>query len=207
MRRSSISDRSHAEGRPGEETGRRQPDARVPFRQTIGRANHRQGSAKAESVSSGRRSPALSEAPARTAYGPRREAAKLSGVCTLVEARELVLRSLRLIEAPSRRGGRAVECTALEMRHACKGIGGSNPPLSANHHSHIRDLSAIVSQLMSPLWASIAACKRGAMPTAHLCLARKEPTETQRGRSHRARLSSGRIASSERLPNLFFADL
>ncbi len=30
-----------------------------------------------------------------------------------------------------RRGGRAVECTALEMRHACKGIGGSNPPLSA----------------------------------------------------------------------------
>jgi hypothetical protein len=24
-----------------------------------------------------------------------------------------------------------VECTALEMRHACKGIGGSNPPLSA----------------------------------------------------------------------------
>ena len=31
-----------------------------------------------------------------------------------------------------RRGGRAVECTALEMRHACKGIGGSNPPLSAS---------------------------------------------------------------------------
>jgi hypothetical protein len=31
------------------------------------------------------------------------------------------------------RGGRAVECTALEMRHACKGIGGSNPPLSAIH--------------------------------------------------------------------------
>ncbi len=32
----------------------------------------------------------------------------------------------------SRRGGRVVERTALEMRHTCKGIGGSNPPLSAN---------------------------------------------------------------------------
>lgn len=42
-----------------------------------------------------------------------------------------MLVTARLIEAPSRRGGRAVECTALEMRHACKGIGGSNPPLSA----------------------------------------------------------------------------
>ncbi len=30
-----------------------------------------------------------------------------------------------------RRGGRVVERTALEMRHTCKGIGGSNPPLSA----------------------------------------------------------------------------
>ena len=30
-----------------------------------------------------------------------------------------------------RRGGRAVDCTALEMRHGCKPIGGSNPPLSA----------------------------------------------------------------------------
>ena len=32
----------------------------------------------------------------------------------------------------SRRGGRAVESTALEMRHTRKGIGGSNPPLSAS---------------------------------------------------------------------------
>jgi hypothetical protein len=31
-----------------------------------------------------------------------------------------------------RRGGRVVECTALEMRHRCKPIGGSNPSLSAN---------------------------------------------------------------------------
>ena len=30
-----------------------------------------------------------------------------------------------------RRGGRVVECTALEMRHGCKPIGGSNPSLSA----------------------------------------------------------------------------
>jgi hypothetical protein len=26
-----------------------------------------------------------------------------------------------------------VECTALEMRHRCKPIGGSNPSLSANN--------------------------------------------------------------------------
>jgi hypothetical protein len=29
------------------------------------------------------------------------------------------------------RGGRVVECTALEMRHTRKGIAGSNPALSA----------------------------------------------------------------------------
>src|SRR4029079_6194678 len=29
------------------------------------------------------------------------------------------------------RGGRVVECPALEMRHRCKPIGGSNPSLSA----------------------------------------------------------------------------
>ena len=33
-----------------------------------------------------------------------------------------------------RRGGRVVECTALEMRHGCKPIGGSNPSLSAKSH-------------------------------------------------------------------------
>jgi hypothetical protein len=31
-----------------------------------------------------------------------------------------------------RRGGRVVECTALEMRHTGNRIGGSNPSLSAN---------------------------------------------------------------------------
>ena len=32
---------------------------------------------------------------------------------------------------PFRRGGREVECTALEMRHTREGIVGSNPTLSA----------------------------------------------------------------------------
>lgn len=35
-----------------------------------------------------------------------------------------------------RRGGRVVECTALEMRHTCKGIVGSNPTLSAILQNH-----------------------------------------------------------------------
>src|SRR5690606_4832489 len=38
---------------------------------------------------------------------------------------------------PLRRGGRAVECTALEMRHTRKGIGASNPSLSAIPHSEL----------------------------------------------------------------------
>ena len=42
----------------------------------------------------------------------------------------------RAEQAPTgiRRGGRVVECTALEMRHTCKGIVGSNPTLSAILH-------------------------------------------------------------------------
>jgi hypothetical protein len=43
-------------------------------------------------------------------------------------ARSILARPPRLT---LRRGGRVVECTALEMRHACKGIVGSNPTLSA----------------------------------------------------------------------------
>ena len=35
------------------------------------------------------------------------------------------------LTAPPRRGGRVVDCTALEMRHTRKGIGSSNLPLSA----------------------------------------------------------------------------
>lgn len=38
----------------------------------------------------------------------------------------------RLARSGPRRGGRVVECTALEMRHRCKPIGGSNPSLSAS---------------------------------------------------------------------------
>src|SRR5450631_4060573 len=41
------------------------------------------------------------------------------------------------------RGGRVVECTALEMRHRCKPIGGSNPSLSAKQSSHTSDLTAL----------------------------------------------------------------
>ena len=33
------------------------------------------------------------------------------------------------------RGGRVVECTALEMRHTGNRIEGSNPSLSASHSS------------------------------------------------------------------------
>ncbi len=33
-----------------------------------------------------------------------------------------------------------VECTALEMRHTCKGIGGSNPSLSAILSIHCANL-------------------------------------------------------------------
>ena len=35
-----------------------------------------------------------------------------------------------------RRGGRVVECTALEMRHTREGIVGSNPTLSASNPFH-----------------------------------------------------------------------
>src|ERR1700761_4249653 len=43
----------------------------------------------------------------------------------------------------SRRGGRVVECTALEMRHTRKGIGGSNPSLSAISGQADRDCGGI----------------------------------------------------------------
>jgi hypothetical protein len=36
------------------------------------------------------------------------------------------------------RGGRVVECTALEMRHTREGIEGSNPSLSARNASFIQ---------------------------------------------------------------------
>ena len=39
------------------------------------------------------------------------------------------------LRLPLWRGGRVVECTALEMRHTGNRIGGSNPPLSATDHA------------------------------------------------------------------------
>src|SRR4051812_19134959 len=38
----------------------------------------------------------------------------------------------------SRRDGRVVECTALEMRHGGNSIGGSNPSLSATSPAWVR---------------------------------------------------------------------
>jgi hypothetical protein len=47
-----------------------------------------------------------------------------------------------------RRGGRVVECTALEMRHRCKPIGGSNPSLSATKfHYHI-DIKVVFIEIL-----------------------------------------------------------
>lgn len=43
---------------------------------------------------------------------------------------EPCIRPIALTASP-RRGGRVVDCTALEMRHTRKGIGSSNLPLSA----------------------------------------------------------------------------
>ena len=54
----------------------------------------------------------------------------LSGLVSRAGCGYLVRRADMADHAP-RRGGRVVECTALEMRHTRKGIGGSNPPLSA----------------------------------------------------------------------------
>lgn len=64
-----------------------------------------------------------------------------------------------------------VECTALEMRHTCKGIGGSNPSLSATLCALGVDFSAQISCDRSPphclphhkknLW-------RGALAMRHL---------------------------------------
>ena len=43
-----------------------------------------------------------------------------------------LVRRAEMADHAPRRGGRVVECTALEMRHTRKGIGGSNPSLSAS---------------------------------------------------------------------------
>ena len=56
------------------------------------------------------------------------------GMKMLVTAHPHVYPNIRfnlLSGKASRRGGRVVECTALEMRHRGNSIGGSNPSLSA----------------------------------------------------------------------------
>jgi hypothetical protein len=52
-----------------------------------------------------------------------------------------------------------VECTALEMRHGCKPIGGSNPPLSASLHGFklLLLLFSLPSQI-SPQFTHIEFC-------------------------------------------------
>src|ERR1700680_3255192 len=49
------------------------------------------------------------------------------------------------------RGGRVVECTALEMRHRCKPIGGSNPSLSAKSTLRPAALSGSLRPFDGPL--------------------------------------------------------
>jgi hypothetical protein len=51
----------------------------------------------------------------------------------------ITYRSETLCVAPRRRGGRVVECTALEMRHTGNRIGGSNPSLSARERHQLID--------------------------------------------------------------------
>lgn len=65
-----------------------------------------------------------------------------------------------------RRGGRAVECTALEMRHACKGIGGSNPPLSAK--TPIRGHSPKTTHSLKSLMISPGAVRVGSLARAQI---------------------------------------
>ncbi len=49
------------------------------------------------------------------------------------------------------RGGRVVECTALEMRHRCKPIGGSNPSLSASKQRKCQQASFAIKPGCSKL--------------------------------------------------------
>ena len=48
-----------------------------------------------------------------------------------------------------RTGGRAVECTALEMRHTGNRIGSSNLPLSASNKAPLRGLFCFQAYLAS----------------------------------------------------------
>ena len=75
---------------------------------------------------------------------------------------------------PSRRGGRVVECTALEMRHRCKPIGGSNPSLSAT--MNVEEFNSIASRQRN----AGAQVSESPLPTSH-----RPPNRTERCRRKR----------------------
>ena len=77
--------------------------------------------------------PSLRRATAREFCAP---AACLASHPRLELGPTAAVRSARM--AP-RRGGRVVDRTALEMRHRCKPIGGSNPSLSANKSLKLKE--------------------------------------------------------------------
>ncbi len=80
--------------------------------------------------------PASAASASRAAAPSPERQMSVSRRSPLVVRREpMLMPRLRWRRRP-RRGGRAVECTALEMRHGRKSIGGSNPSLSARHHEH-----------------------------------------------------------------------
>ena len=76
-----------------------------------------------------------------------------------------------------RRGGRVVECTALEMRHTREGIVGSNPTLSASNPINSMVIWEFVrkSPLYPPLpWGSGDATCLGQMPLGGLFSANQQ---------------------------------
>ena len=90
------------------------------------------------------------------------------GLCAMASRKSISRRLFRLFDqdprgtcprhharasAPLRRGGRVVECTALEMRHRCKPIGGSNPSLSAKiSPTNLADLFVRIGEKLSRPW-------------------------------------------------------
>jgi hypothetical protein len=64
------------------------------------------------------------------------------------------------------RGGRVVECTALEMRHTGNRIGGSNPPLSASSNCPALSAVVYVKAVQEPSrWPNIRPIRLTSMPT------------------------------------------
>src|SRR5260370_36752603 len=88
-----------------------------------------------------------------------REACSCLGRARWIHSRAAAL--LRVLRP--RRGGRVVECTALEMRHTGNRIGGSNPSLSANSSSNYLILLGYLSCFITcaqPDAQTIAASRR-----------------------------------------------